>query len=71
MEVRVGDITARCPDCGGEQFDPAGELRRERDLVCKRCGKQTPRETLLEQIGDEAIRQAEDSFARLKKDAGP
>jgi hypothetical protein len=63
MDVRVGDILAKCLECGGTEFRSAGEA-----LACKICGTPTTRAALLMQIGDEAAKQARESLARLKKD---
>jgi hypothetical protein len=62
MDVRVGDILAKCLECGGTEFKPAGE-----ELACRICGTRTTREVLLVQIGDEAARLARESLARLRK----
>jgi hypothetical protein len=62
MDVRVGDILAKCLECGGTEFKSAGEA-----LACNICGTRTTRVALLLQIGDEAARQARESLGRLKK----
>jgi len=63
MDVRVGDILAKCLECGGTEFQSAGE-----ELGCRICGTRTTRTALLMQIGDEAAKQARESLARLKRD---
>jgi hypothetical protein len=63
MDVRLGDILAKCLECGGTEFRSAGEA-----LACRICGTATTRTALLMQIGDEAAKQARESLARLKKD---
>jgi uncharacterized Zn finger protein (UPF0148 family) len=63
MDVRVGDILAKCLECGGTEFKSAGEV-----LACRICGTTTTRSMLLMQIGDEAAKQARESLARLKRD---
>jgi tRNA(Ile2) C34 agmatinyltransferase TiaS len=63
MDVRVGDILAKCLECGGTEFQCAGE-----ELRCRICGTRTTRTALLMQIGDEAAKQARESLARLKRD---
>lgn len=62
MDVRLGDILAKCLECGNTEFRSVGE-----DLACKICGTKTTRMALLMQIGDEAARQAHESLARLRK----
>jgi hypothetical protein len=64
MDVRVGDILAKCLECGGTEFKSVAE-----ELACRICGTRSTRTALLMQIGDEAARQAHESLARLKKDS--
>jgi hypothetical protein len=63
MDVRVGDILAKCLECGGAEFRSAGDA-----LACRICGTTTTRAALLMQIGDEASKLARESLARLRKD---
>jgi hypothetical protein len=63
MDVQVGDILAKCLECGGTEFKSAGE-----EFACGICGTKTTRTALLLQIGDEAAKRAHESLARLKKD---
>jgi len=65
MHVRIGDITAKCPQCGKTEFRPAGS-GPQRKLECIACGAATTRAALLDQIGEEAIRQARESLLRLR-----
>jgi transcription initiation factor TFIIIB Brf1 subunit/transcription initiation factor TFIIB len=70
MEVRVGDIAAKCPDCGSSEFAPTAS---EEQLVCQGCRKTIARMHLLIQIGEEASRAAAESLQRLRRirPAGP
>jgi hypothetical protein len=65
MEVRLGEIGARCPDCGGAEFVATAI---EDELACKNCSRSMTRTQLLMQIGDQAARDAAESLARLRKD---
>lgn len=69
MLVAVRDIAARCRKCGKTDFKPlaAGELRLSTALACTGCGERTTYRDLLEQIGEEAIKRANDAIARLKR----
>ena len=69
MLVAVRDIAARCRSCGKTDFRPltAGELRLTTVLACSACGGRTTYRDLLEQIGEEAMRRANDAIARLKR----
>lgn len=69
MIVQVHDITAVCPHCGGTQFQPlsAGPLRLPSELRCIGCGAKTRYLTLLDQIGEEAMRRANEAIEELKK----
>ena len=70
MIVHIHDITAVCPRCGGAEFEPltAGPLRLPSELRCKACGTVSRYLTLLDQIGEEAMRRANrKDLARLKE----
>jgi hypothetical protein len=69
MLVRIHDITAACPRCGGTQFEPltAGPLRLPSELRCTSCGAKTRYLALLDQIGEEAMRRANRAIENLKK----
>lgn len=69
MLVAVRDIAARCRKCGKTDFKPlaAGELRLTTAMSCTGCGERTTYRELLEQIGEEAIKRANDAIARLKR----
>ena len=69
MLVAVRDIAARCRKCGKTDFKPlaAGELRLSTVLACAACGERATYRDLLEQIGEEAIKRANDAIARLKR----
>jgi hypothetical protein len=69
MLVAVRDIAARCRECGETDFTPAaaGELRLTSVLICTACDERSTYRELLEQIGEEAIRRANDAIERLKR----
>ncbi|HEX4926560.1 MAG TPA: hypothetical protein VFV74_01025 [Burkholderiales bacterium] len=68
MLVAVRDIAARCRKCGGTDFHPPqGPLRLTSQLVCAGCGEPAVYRELLEQIGEEAIRRANEAIERLKR----
>jgi hypothetical protein len=59
-QVRLGRLTGRCNKCGAEEFSRA--MRDEGPfsdvLVCAKCGANTTRAALLDQIANEAIGRA-------------
>jgi hypothetical protein len=69
MHVAVRDIAARCRKCGKADFKQlvAGELRLTTAMTCTSCGERTTYRELLEQIGEEAIKRANESIDRLKR----
>ena len=69
MFVRIHDISAACPRCGGAEFEPlaAGPLRLLSLLRCSACGAETRYRVLLDQIGEEAMRRANRAIDDLKK----
>ncbi|HEX7052345.1 MAG TPA: hypothetical protein VF211_00245 [Burkholderiales bacterium] len=69
MLVAVRDIAARCRKCGNTDFRPLGpgELRLGSAMACTSCGERTTYRDLLEQIGEEAIRRANEAIDRLKR----
>ncbi len=69
MLVAVRDIAARCRKCGKTDFKPLvpGALRLTTAMACTGCGEATTYRELLEQIGEEAIRRANDAIAQLKR----
>jgi hypothetical protein len=68
MLVAVRDIAARCRKCGNTDFRaPQGPLRLTSPLSCSACGEPAVYRELLEQIGEEAIRRANEAIERLKR----
>lgn len=69
MIVRIHDITAACPRCGGNDFEPLtpGPVRLPTELRCINCGAKTRYLALLDQIGEEAMRRANRAIEDLKK----
>jgi hypothetical protein len=75
VSVKVGDITAQCPQCGEIRFrrrSRAGDGGEDAKTVytCLSCRETISRLALLEQIGDEAIRRAKVSLKSMRKGAG-
>jgi hypothetical protein len=70
MIVHIHDITAVCQRCGGTEFEPLvpGPLRLPSELRCQACGATTRYLSLLDQIGEEAMRRANRAIEQLKKD---
>ena len=68
MDVRMGDLWAKCPECRGIEFNPLEEPQPDgnQKIRCKICGTATTRAELLVQIGDEASRLASDGLERLE-----
>jgi hypothetical protein len=65
MKLRVGDLFAQCPYCGGDEFlSPEGE---NRELVCANCDGHASRQVILERLGDAAAARARESLVRLKE----
>ena len=69
MIVSIGDITARCEACRGTEFEllSPGDLRLTSELRCKSCGAKCKYLGLLDQIGEEAMRRANEAIEELKK----
>jgi hypothetical protein len=69
MQVSIGDITARCRGCGGTDFESssAGALRLSTELKCTQCGAKVRYLSVLDQIGEEAMRRANQAIDELKK----
>jgi hypothetical protein len=72
VEIRVRNIKAVCP-CGSSEFlTPKEQRLTARTLVtCAQCGKQRFYSDLLDDIGEEAIRQARDALERMTKKKPP
>jgi len=69
MIVAVRDITAHCRKCGKTDFQllSGGEPRLTSAMACSSCGQRTTYRELLEQIGEEAMKRANEALAALKK----
>ena len=69
MEIRIGEIVASCERCGATEFAPLapGPLRLESDVHCAACGATVKYVGLLDQIGEEAMRRANQAIDELKK----
>jgi hypothetical protein len=73
MIVSVGDVTAKCRSCGGVDFEPvvAAKLRLGSVLACSRCKSPATYRELLDQIGEEAMRRANEAMQQLRKKPPP
>ena len=71
MIVAIRDVAARCAGCGGTDFRQTngGALRLATRMVCASCGRETTYRELLDSIGEEAMRRANEALAKLKKNA--
>ena len=71
MIVSIRDISAKCAGCGGIDFKQldGGALRLGTRMSCAECGRPTTYRELLEAIGEEAMRRANDALAKLKKNS--
>jgi hypothetical protein len=74
LTLSVGGVTAHCPKCRAIEFVP----HRETDgnvsptLVCTSCKTETSRRALIDQIGDEVMKRANDALEKARKRrAGP
>jgi hypothetical protein len=67
MQFRIGQISAKCPGCGGTQFNiPQDERSGPRmNYYCATCGQACQYSKLVMQIGREALKQRK---ARLSGD---
>jgi hypothetical protein len=72
MIVSVRDITARCRECGGSDFKASNGAEPKLDTVmaCSGCGAKASYRELLDQIGEEAIKRANQAIEDLKKKSG-
>jgi hypothetical protein len=60
VRISVGQISARCENCGGEEFQPsAGAGSPPLELACFGCGLRTTRRALLMQVAEETVRRAQ------------
>ena len=69
MIVSIRDVSARCARCGETDFSQqdSGPLRLGTVMQCAACGRETTYRDLLDSIGEEAMRRANEAFAKLKK----
>jgi hypothetical protein len=72
MIVSVRDITARCGECGGSDFTArnGAKPKLETVMTCSACGAKTSYLELLDQIGEEAMKRANQAIEDLKKKSG-
>ena len=60
VRICVGQISARCENCGGDEFQPSpGASSPALELACFSCGSRTTHRALLMQVADETVRRAQ------------
>jgi hypothetical protein len=71
MMVSIRDVSARCASCGGTDFRPldAGAMRLATRMACLGCGSVATYRDLLDSIGEQAMRRANEALAKLKKNS--
>jgi len=71
MMVSIRDVSARCASCGGTEFRQldAGALRLATRMACVGCDHVTTYRDLLDSIGEQAMRRANEALAKLKKNS--
>jgi hypothetical protein len=71
MIVSIRDLAARCTGCGATDFRQAdkGALRLSTVMVCSGCTRATTYRELLDSIGEEAMRRANEALAKLKRNS--
>ena len=69
MEIRIGEIVASCERCGATEFEQLspGPLRLASELRCTACDSRVKYLALLDQIGEEAMRRANQAIDELKR----
>ena len=67
-QVTIGRITAHCPLCGAKDFAPAMQPADEHreSFICVACRTETFRRVLIDQIGQEAMRRANDALKKSR-----
>jgi predicted RNA-binding Zn-ribbon protein involved in translation (DUF1610 family) len=68
LTLSVGGVTARCPKCGAIEFvwrEPGRDITPT--LVCTACKTETPRRALIDQIGQEVMKRANDALEKARK----
>ena len=71
MIVSIRDVSARCARCGETEFSQqdSGGLRLASVMRCITCGRETTYRDLLDSIGEEAMRRANEALAKLKRNS--
>jgi hypothetical protein len=63
LQVKIGNLTARCVRCGAKDFLRARRRPMEIDsLICATCAADTSQTLLLQQITREIIRRGEQAL---------
>ena len=69
LTLSVGGVTAHCPKCGAMEF--VGHAQTGGDfsptMVCTSCNTQTPRRDLVDQIGVEIMKRANEALEKARK----
>ena len=68
MRICIGEVGARCEQCGAEEFQPlpAGTVPAQ-ELICFGCGAVVTRRALLAQIAQRTMERAERFLQHSKR----
>ena len=68
LTLSVGGVTAHCPKCGAAEFLRRGHPGPDvgPTLVCANCKTETPRNTLIDQIGEEVMKRANAALEKAR-----
>ena len=69
LTLSVGGVTAHCPKCGAIEFIPRAETGSGigPTLVCTSCKTETTRRALIDQIGEEVMKRANEALEKARK----
>lgn len=69
MRIQIWNVTARCRECGGEDFDypDPNHTAPEAPLVCRRCKTTTNRASLGVYIAEQVIEQRKRRLENVRK----
>ena len=73
IRLTIGSLSARCPNCGTDEF--VGRILAPRTysevLVCVACRSETPRWKLVDQIAREVERRAQETLGNEPRQNEP
>ena len=68
LTLSVGGVTAHCPKCGAVEFvrrtEPGGDVSPT--LLCANCKTETARRALIDQIGEEVMKRANEALEKAR-----